>query len=258
MKEPRNRPLQRTVEQDLPGGAHQQVRAANNLRNFHRRVINHTSQLVRRNIVVPPDYEIAKIGPGFKRLHATTSIVKRNILPVGHPKSPTHSGQGPGRDRLRSARRVCNNRWWPLVAAGSRIQEFILAHMRCAGGLMNVFPGARARINETALPQYLKCRPIIVHPLALHVRLFRPTNIGTFPPAQAKPAHVIEHRLNKMRAAAGGIEIVHSQHQHTVVRPGAFLGCPERPCVAEVQQPGRRGCDPPPVCAKPWCECVYR
>ncbi len=47
------------MQPDLPGGAPKQVRAANNIRYAHGRVVDNNRQLIRMNPISPPDHEVS-------------------------------------------------------------------------------------------------------------------------------------------------------------------------------------------------------
>ncbi len=88
MKKFRQRQTQGAIKQNLPRGADQQIRAANNFGNFHCRIVHDARELIRGNVVVPPDNEIAKIFSGDKFLFAEIFVVKRNCFAVGNAETP--------------------------------------------------------------------------------------------------------------------------------------------------------------------------
>jgi hypothetical protein len=77
----------RVIQQELPGGARQQISAAHNFRDSHRRVIDDYRKLIRWDRIVPPHNEIAKISARHKFLRAVL-IPKRNRFAIGNPKPP--------------------------------------------------------------------------------------------------------------------------------------------------------------------------
>ena len=88
MKKIRRRQTKRTIKQNLPRGADEQIRAAHDFGNFHRRVVHDAGELISRHIVVPPDDKIAKIFSGDEFLPAKISIRERNCLAIGNAKAP--------------------------------------------------------------------------------------------------------------------------------------------------------------------------
>lgn len=74
VKKRRRRQSQRTIKQELPDRAHQQVRAAHDFADLHGVVVNHTSQLIRRHIIAAPDHEITEILSRYEFLEAEISI----------------------------------------------------------------------------------------------------------------------------------------------------------------------------------------
>jgi hypothetical protein len=74
----------------LPRGGFEQVFAANDLGDSHRSIIYHDRQLIRGHVVVPPDYEIAKILSGHELLRAEPPIYKGNDFTVGNAEAPIY------------------------------------------------------------------------------------------------------------------------------------------------------------------------
>ncbi len=87
VKELGRRQPERAIKQELPRRAREQIRAANDFRDSHRRIIHHASQLISRNIIMPPHDKIPKILPGHKFLFAEIFIMKRNHSTVGNAEA---------------------------------------------------------------------------------------------------------------------------------------------------------------------------
>ena len=64
MAESRARPPKSLGKKDLPGGAREEIGAANHLLDPHRPVVGHDGQLVGGQIVAPPDHEVAEVDAG--------------------------------------------------------------------------------------------------------------------------------------------------------------------------------------------------
>ena len=88
VKKFRRRQTQRPIKQQLPRRARQQIRAAHDLGDLHRRVVNNAGELIRRNIIVPPHHKIAKVLSGHEFLFAVISIGEGNGLAVRNAKTP--------------------------------------------------------------------------------------------------------------------------------------------------------------------------
>src|SRR5437899_893201 len=85
---------QGTIKQELAGGGREQILATHNLRDFHRRVVNHHRELISRNVVVPPNHKIAKILTGYEALRAAAAIHEADILAIRNVESPVDSAYG--------------------------------------------------------------------------------------------------------------------------------------------------------------------
>jgi len=91
------KPFQGAVEQQLPRGAEQQVRAAHNLGNSHRGVVHDAGQLVGGDFGVAPDDEVAEVSAGDELLRAEVLVHKEDHLAVGHAEAPVDSMAGGAR-----------------------------------------------------------------------------------------------------------------------------------------------------------------
>jgi len=81
-------PIERAIQQYLPGGADEQVLPANNLGNLHGRIIDHAGQLVCGHIVAAPDDKIAEVFAGGETLFAKISVHEGDGFAVRHAKTP--------------------------------------------------------------------------------------------------------------------------------------------------------------------------
>jgi hypothetical protein len=80
--------IQRPVKQDLPRRAHQQVFTAYHLGDLHGRVVEYTGELIRRNVVMPPDDKITKMPAGDELLWPKIPVGERNNFTVRNAKTP--------------------------------------------------------------------------------------------------------------------------------------------------------------------------
>ena len=232
VKKGRRRPFQRAVEQQLPRGTHEQIGAANDLGYSHGRIIRHTGELIRRNIVRPPDHEIAKIPAGDESLGPEMLIVKFNFLPVRDPEAPGILIPAGGRHGP--------------PATGAGIDGFIIAMGGGYGGL-NIFAGAGAGINPIVRAQRFQSGAIRIHPFTLIIGTEMPAAIRTLLPVQAKPAQIFDHSRNEFGPAAGAIQILVSQYQNATVLARPFLRSPESARMAKMHKAGRRRGEPPAI-----------
>ena len=88
----RNRQAERTDQEQLPSGRLQQIGTAHDFRDLHGSVIGDHGELIRRNIVAPPNHEVAEIVPCDITLRALMKIVECDLLIVRNPEAPVHSG----------------------------------------------------------------------------------------------------------------------------------------------------------------------
>ena len=224
--------VQRPVKQPLPRRAYEQIRSPHDLGNAHRRIIRDAGQLIRRDIVRPPDHKIAKIPAGHEPLRTEPLIQKFNPLPVRHPEAP-------GKWRP-PARRPGS------LATCARIDRLIIA-MGCRYGGLYVFARAGAGVNPITGTQFFQNGAIALHSRTLVVRAKRAATIRTFAPLQAEPTQILNHRRHILRPAAAPIQILVPQNQGPAALPASFLGGPERPRMTEVHKAGRRRCQPPAI-----------
>src|SRR5215469_6233484 len=84
-------------------------------------------------------------------------------------------------------------------------------------------------------------------PAALRVRTVRTATVRPLAPGNPQPLEVFDHRLDKLRAAPLRIQIFVTQDQIPVALGGSRGSNPERARVSKMQQPGRRGRQPPTI-----------
>src|SRR6185437_10168563 len=218
------------VNQKLPRRAHQQVRAANDFRDAHRRIVHDTRELVGGHVVIAPNHKIAEFLSGDKLLRPETSIRERNRFAIGHAKPP-------------AAFAIADFRLFQ-IAARARVNRFVvILRMRRARGGLKILSRTNAWINESARLQFLASLAIQRIALALIIGSERPADIRPFLPFEAEPAQVFEHGRDESRFAARAVQVVVAQYQCAAGGARALLGDPERPRMPDMQQPCRRGRD---------------
>ena len=79
----RNLQSERANQQQLPRCGLQQIGAAHDFCDLHRGVVGYNCELICRNIIAPPDHEVAEILPGDEALRALTQIVESIASPSG-------------------------------------------------------------------------------------------------------------------------------------------------------------------------------
>ena len=226
MKKFRRCQTKRAIKQNLPRRAHEQIRTAHGFGNLHRRIIHDARELIRRNVVMPPNDKIAKIFSGGEFLFATISVRERNRFAVRNAKAPTEF--------------TIDDFGFTILTASARINRLVTFRVRSGRGLLDVFARTSAGINEISGAQFFQRGAKKIHPLALIVRREFSANIRSFAPLKSKPAQVFEHRRNKFHFEARGVQIFVPQNQFAAVRPRAFLRDPECPRVAEMHITRRR------------------
>ena len=116
MEERRRRHAQGPVEQQLPGGGPQEIGAAHDLGDPHRGVIDHTGQLIGRDVILPPDHKVAKINARREPLPTAITVHKLDRLASGTRKRQFTPGAlrgGPSPGGCDSATTGIPIRNWP-------------------------------------------------------------------------------------------------------------------------------------------------
>ena len=87
------RQLERAIEKQLTKSGTKQVRAAHDFGDLHGGVIDHDGELVSRNVVLPPDDEIAKFDSGNGPLRPGAPVEKLHCFAVRNAEPPVHTGR---------------------------------------------------------------------------------------------------------------------------------------------------------------------
>lgn len=222
----RNWKAQNSNQQKLSRRRLQQIGATHDLRDLHRRIVNHNRQLVRRDIIAAPDDEVTEVTPRDQPLWSEAQVIEANLLTVPDAKAPVNPG---GRVRCR--------RWHRLRAAGGGVQRFIVPLVRCASSQRNIPARARARINCTQVKQLLPSLQIPATSLALNVRPEWTSPVRSFVPLDAEPAHILDHRLRVIEPAALRVQVFVAKNESPALffRPPCCN--PEGARMSDMQQP---------------------
>ena len=79
---------ERAIQQDLPRGAHEQIRPTHDFRDLHLRIIHHARELISRNVIIAPDHEVAEIFARDKSLFAEIFIMKGDAFTIRNAETP--------------------------------------------------------------------------------------------------------------------------------------------------------------------------
>lgn len=227
--EMRWRGFQSAVEQELAGGAHEQVGAANDFGDVHGNIVHDAGELIGRDIVVAPDDEVAEVFPGNELLRAEVGIVESDGLAIGNAKTPVEFAAG--------------ELGFLQVAASAWVNGFVVViGVRGADSGLEVFARAGAGIHEASLFQSGDGVAVERVALALIVGCERAADVRAFLPIEAEPAEVFEHGGDELHFAAGVVDVFVAEDEDAAVGPGAFQHGPESSRVAEMEIAGwRRG-----------------
>src|ERR1017187_4196367 len=185
--EPGGREPQRAVDQQLPEGRPDQILAADYLGDPHAGVVHGAGQLVAWAVVLAPDREVAEIPARDGALGPEPSVVEREFLAVGHAQAPVDTDRVPdGGDRRAGIGAECG-----------RIDGFVVgaALVGGAGGLDDVAPRPRARVDEAGPAEALQGGAVQGPPPALVVGRVGTSHVGALVPREPQPAQVGEHGL---------------------------------------------------------------
>jgi len=218
-------PAEGLVEQQLPGGACEQVVAADHLLNRHRMVIRGHGQFVGGQVLPPPDDKVTEVDPRGSLDPAGGGVVEGDDSSIGHPEPPGHTAGIRG----------------PLPGFGpqGRREDRLPLGVGREAGLQQVLAGVGAGVDR---PGRLEPPPDVAVPLpaaALEVGAVGTPEIRPLGPCQAEPAEVVEGSRGELVAAAVGVEVFDPQHEPGRSGPAGGLG--EGAGMAHVQEARGRG-----------------
>jgi hypothetical protein len=189
-------------------------------------VVRDASELVGREIIVTPNDEIAEVTSGGERLRAESEVMEADGFAVRNTEAPIHACAG-----------------WNFVnafgAAGSGINRFFFALMRCLQCAEDILARASARIQEARGLKTPEFRAVKFDAFALVIGRVRPANIGALVPSESKPFQVFDESSYELRARARTIEVFIAKDQFTPRGASALLSDPESARMPEMEQAGR-------------------
>ena len=226
--------LQRAVKKQLAGSREQEIGAAHDFRDLHRMVVGDAGELIRWQIIVTPNHEIAEFAAGHERLCSEGTVVEVDYFAVGNAEAPIHA---------RAAWDFFNT----VLTARAGINRFFLTLVGRLKRAENILSRTGARIKEPARAQPIKFGAVEFDAFALIVRRVRAANIRTFIPGKAEPFQVFDKSGDEFRARAGAIKIFITKDELASGNEGAFLRRPESPGMAEMEQAGGRRRESPAI-----------
>src|SRR6266496_3498313 len=226
---------QSTVEEKLSSSGLQQIRSAHHFRDVYRMIVRNNGELVGRNVVSPPDYEITKVFSSRVRLWPEMLVHERNLFSVGNPEPPIHAG-----GMLKGGR-------ISPCAAFPRIDRLVIRIVGCSCRMCQLLARACARIDESAVAQDPPRLRVDFSPLTLRVRGMRPTAVGAFVPLQSQPAQVFIHCGDVLRPASVWIKVFIAEDERTAGALCPLCGNQESARVAEVKIAGGRRSETPTI-----------
>ena len=220
-------PVECLVEQQLTGGAGEQIGPADHLVDLHRVVVGHAGEFVGSHRVAAPDDEVAKIDSGGPYHGARLRVLKLDLAAVGHAEPPGDVArcrgplaggwpQGGGKDRL------------GVIRAG----DVVGGDCRCR----HIAAGVGRGVDHAGLFQASPDLLIPVRPFALAVGSVGAAAVGALAPAEVEPTEVVDRGLHKRRAAARGVEVVDPQDKSGCAR--SLSSGREGAGVAHVEEAG--------------------
>ncbi len=224
-------------QEQLPRCGLQEIGAAHDFRDSHGSVIDCYRELIRGNVIAPPNQKVAEIPPSQVAARSQMQVCKFDGLGIGNAKAPVRSGRVGGRKR--SGIVACTARSWieRLVVVVVVVVAIVIWSAR---RLREIFTRATAWVNEPTLAQAAPRLSIVRPALALEVRAKSAATIGALAPANFQPAQIVDHGAGEFRTRALGVEIFIAQNQSAAIFDCPLRRYPEGPRVPEVQQARRR------------------
>ena len=172
-------------------------------------------------------------------------IGKRDLLTIGHAKSPIETGRliNLRRDSRLGCPAIAKRSGFslgPLRSALSRVQRLIVSVIRRTGRERNIFSRTRARINRSDVSQPLPGREIESPALTLSVRTGRTPAVRPFLPGNPQPAKVLNHGVDELRTATLRIQVFVTKNQNSIALGRSLCRDPERPRMPKMEKTGGR------------------
>ena len=86
--------VESAIEQQLASCGLEEVLAADDFGNAHGCIINHHGKLIRRDVVMPPDNEVAEVFAGYELLGSASAIHEGDDFAIGNAEAPVDSLRG--------------------------------------------------------------------------------------------------------------------------------------------------------------------
>ena len=221
-------PTECTIKQKLPCGGDEQIRATHHLSDLHRVVVHHTSELVRWNIIMPPEDEIAEILSANISLHPARPINEGNHFAIRHTKPPIEPS---------SSRKLLNT----FRSASPGINWLVISRVRRLQSAQNILPRTGAGINQSGQTQAFELLAINFYALALIVGSVQTPNVRSLLPIATQPFQILDKSRDKFRPRSRTIQILVPQNQSSARRTSTLLRDPKSPRVSKMKQArGRR------------------
>lgn len=219
---PRRRfPAEGAVEEELAGGAEEEVRPAHDFGNLHGVVVGDDGELIARHTITPPNEKITEVFSGNKVLRAEVPIDVLDRLAVRHAEAPVQLA-GLGRVASRAGRRP----------QPGRKDRFGVTFMRGGEGGLDIFARVRGRIDRPGGSQVFPDR--LVKGESGTLRLCR------FVPVEAEPAQIFDRLPGIIRLAAVAVEVFKAVEQRSARRPCARPSNTKGAGVPPMEFAGRR------------------
>lgn len=140
----RRREIEGFVKQKLARGGPKQIFTPHHFCDSHFGIIDRDGELVGRQLIVPPNDEIAEIASRFERMRTGSTIDKADLPTVRNPKTPIHlpTGQFLGREIS--------------VATSPWIYWLVIGGMRRVQSLHHIAPRAEAGINQSRVAKFFE------------------------------------------------------------------------------------------------------
>ena len=222
---------QQAVQQQLPGGGGQQIRAPHHLGDAHGGVVHHHSQLIGEHPVGATQEEVSAVPGQELPIRPHVAVLKGDLL-LRHP-------QPQGRRTPRAAG-LFGGLLWGQPAAGAGIDDLPVLPVGRAGGV-ELRPGAEAGIDQPLGLQALQGRLIQPGPAALLIGAAGAAHARSLVPVQAQPVDVPAHLLPVAGGTAGCVQVLDPQDHPAALLPGAEPGQQAAQDISQMDAAAGRG-----------------
>jgi len=217
------------VKKQLAKRGCQQVRAPDHFRYLHRDVVHDHGQLIRWNIIAPPNDKIAKIDAGDRCLRSLETIEKSQCFPMGNPETPVRASRSRGTRNDRES-----------GPASPWVKRLVISRVGRAERSLDIPAGAITRVDMAAGPEPFPGVEIERPALALGVRSKETTRVPTFVPIDPEPAQILNDAGDKFRPAPIAVQVFDPQDQFAAAFTRPLERRPKGPGMAQMQKTGGR------------------